>query len=330
MPFKFVRSSKVQSLISETKERVREEISMMNDHELKEHLDYVKNQHESYKSIGDDESKVLYHELKIIRAENTKRVNSNNAKLARQFLKLQTSKKMALLQFKWVILRGESPETGLGSGFSGIVSMNKSDMICVWLRPDDLPTYSASLGFVHTRRREGCLSTRRRVCFAWSGVEKKPLRRLRHACARHLRPEGSSRPRSVLRGCTHLPGVRAAACLVPALWCSEAGETGLVGGQPFLYQALCVLRRPSLSNNDDLGCGARAASGLARSQRTGKAVYARAVAPYRHARAESHRHRRDIDPQGSYLPDCGERSDSPSPDLVRRRGSLGGEHGAVL
>lgn len=93
MPFKFVRSSKAQSLIGETKERVREEISMMNDHELKVHLDYVKNQHEFYKSIGDDESKVLYHELKIIRAEITKRVNANNAKLARQFLKLQTSKK---------------------------------------------------------------------------------------------------------------------------------------------------------------------------------------------------------------------------------------------
>ncbi len=93
MPFKFVRSSKAQSLIGETKERVGEEISMMNDHELKEYLDYVKNRHEWYKSIGDDESKILYHELKIIRAENTKRVNANNAKLARQFLKLQTSKK---------------------------------------------------------------------------------------------------------------------------------------------------------------------------------------------------------------------------------------------
>ena len=94
MPFKFVRSSKAQSLISATKERVREEISMMNDHELKEHLDYVKNQHESFKFIGDDESKILYHELKIIRAENTKRVNANNAKLARQFIELQTSKKI--------------------------------------------------------------------------------------------------------------------------------------------------------------------------------------------------------------------------------------------
>ena len=94
MPFKFVRSSKAQSFIDETKARVREEISRMSDQELREHLDYVKSQHELYKSIGDDESKILYHELKIIRAEHTKRVNSNNAKLAKQFLKLQLSKKV--------------------------------------------------------------------------------------------------------------------------------------------------------------------------------------------------------------------------------------------
>ncbi len=93
MPFKFVRSSKAKSLINDTKERVREEISIMSDQELLEHLDYVKSQHELYKSIGDDESKTLYHELKIIRAEHTRRVNSNNAKLAKKFLKLQLSKK---------------------------------------------------------------------------------------------------------------------------------------------------------------------------------------------------------------------------------------------
>jgi hypothetical protein len=94
MPFKFVRSSQAQSLINETKERVREEISRLNDHELKEHLDYVKSQHELYKSVGDNESKILYHELKMIRAEHVKRINVNNAKLARQFLKLQLSKKI--------------------------------------------------------------------------------------------------------------------------------------------------------------------------------------------------------------------------------------------
>ena len=94
MPFKFIRSSKAQSLISETKDRVREEISNMTDYELKEHLEYIKSRHESCKFMGDDESKILYHELKIIRVEHNKRVNLNNAKLARQFLKLQLSKKI--------------------------------------------------------------------------------------------------------------------------------------------------------------------------------------------------------------------------------------------
>ena len=94
MPFKFVHSSQTQSLITDTKQRVREEISNMNDRELEDHLDYIKNRHELCKSAGDDESKTLYHELKIIRAEHNKRVNANNAKLARKFLKLQISNKI--------------------------------------------------------------------------------------------------------------------------------------------------------------------------------------------------------------------------------------------
>ena len=46
MPFKFVRSNSALSLISETNERVREKISMMNVYDLKEYLDRIKNQHE--------------------------------------------------------------------------------------------------------------------------------------------------------------------------------------------------------------------------------------------------------------------------------------------
>lgn len=91
------------------------------------------------------------------------------------------------------------------------MSMKTSGMICAWLRLDDLPIYFVSPAFVHMRRREGCSATRRRACFVWSDVGKKPLRGLRYACARHLRPQGSPRSRSLLRGCPHLPGVRAAA-----------------------------------------------------------------------------------------------------------------------
>jgi hypothetical protein len=92
MPFKFVRSTIVHSLIKETKERVLEEISGMSDEELKNHLDDAKSLHESLKEEGDDDSKILHHEVKIIRAEYIKRTNKKNAKLARQFEKLRLSK----------------------------------------------------------------------------------------------------------------------------------------------------------------------------------------------------------------------------------------------
>ena len=89
MPLKFVRSKRSQELIKETCERVRIEISQMTDQQLKGHLAKIKDEYESMKFMGDDESKILYHELKIIRTENLKRINVQNAKLARKFLKLQ-------------------------------------------------------------------------------------------------------------------------------------------------------------------------------------------------------------------------------------------------
>ena len=194
--------------------------------------------------------------------------------------------------------------------------MKKSDMICAWLPLDDLPTYSVSLASVHLQRREECSATLRRASFVWSDGKKSPLRGLRHACTWHLRPQASPCSRSLLRGCPHLPGVRTVACMVPPVWCGEAGETFLVGGQPVLYKTLCFLRRSALSGSDDLGCGARAESGLARRQGTGQAIHARAAAPHRYTGTQGDRHRRDIDSQGSYLPHCGERPDSASPDLA--------------
>ena len=45
---------------------------------------------------------------------------------------------------------------------------------------------------------------------------------------------------------------------------------------------------------------------------------------------EGKRHRRDLDSQGPYLSDRGERSDPQTPDQVWRRRPLGSEHGPVL
>ncbi len=48
------------------------------------------------------------------------------------------------------------------------------------------------------------------------------------------------------------------------------------------------------------------------------------------AGAQAHRHRRDLDQEAPHLPHRGQRSRSGPADRVRRRGSLRGQHGAVL
>ena len=52
--------------------------------------------------------------------------------------------------------------------------------------------------------------------------------------------------------------------------------------------------------------------------------------PRGHAWSAGDRHRRDLDPQGSHLPDRGQRPLARPADLVWRRGPLGGEHEPVL
>lgn len=66
----------------------------MSEKELEDHLGYTKGLYESFKLEGNHESKVLYHELKIIRSEYTRRINKKNALLARQYEKLKGSKKI--------------------------------------------------------------------------------------------------------------------------------------------------------------------------------------------------------------------------------------------
>lgn len=167
--------------------------------------------------------------------------------------------------------------------------------------------------FVCNTRCAAFSAIRKRASLPSHDAQKNDLRLLRSSAFRVVRPAHATRSRSLLRGCAYLPGVRTAACVVPALWHGEAGEASLVGEQPVLYQALCLLCRTALPDNNDLGCGARAASGLARGQGTGQAIHAGTVAPHRHAWAEGHRHRRDIDPQGAYLSYRGERSHPEAP-----------------
>ena len=101
-----------------------------------------------------------------------------------------------------------------------------------------------------------------------------------------LRPEDPKGPGSVLRGCAHLPGVGDPKGLLPKVQEREARETAVAGGQSFLHQAICLLRRPSVSGLGDHRCCQRTSPGLEDGEGAGEAIHAGAVEASGTARAE--------------------------------------------
>ena len=92
-----------------------------------------------------------------------------------------------------------------------------------------------------------------------------------------LRPEDTKGPGSVLRGCTHLPGVGDPTGLLPKVQGRETGEARLACGQSFLHQAICLLCGPSVSRLGDHGCCQGTSPGLEDGEGTGEAIHAGAV-----------------------------------------------------
>ena len=94
----------------------------------------------------------------------------------------------------------------------------------------------------------------------------------------------------------------------------------MAGGQSVLQQAVRLLRGAALPGDDDQETWLEE---LLLDWHTvkelEKAVHARATPPRRDARAEGHRHRRDLHPQGPHLPHRGQRPGAAPADLVRRQ-----------
>jgi hypothetical protein len=61
----------------------------MTTEELKVHLASIKALHSEYKSIQNDRSRILYHEIAVVKSELVRRVNQENAQLAKKVLKDQ-------------------------------------------------------------------------------------------------------------------------------------------------------------------------------------------------------------------------------------------------
>lgn len=188
-------------------------------------------------------------------------------------------------------------------------------------------TPTAFLIYGQAQGYEASSVTRRPASFASTGGEKN---RLRIRSARVVRPQDTPSPRPALRGHTDLPGAGDSPCPLYAVRHGEAGAPGVAGGQPVLHQALRLLCGTALPEYDDQRCRSGNPAELEDDQRPRCAVYARAGATGRDAGAEGGRNRRDLDPQGTYLPNRGQRLGTTAADLVWRPRPLGSEPGRVL
>src|SRR5271154_306185 len=161
-------------------------------------------------------------------------------------------------------------------------------------------------------------------------AQKNVLRNLWDDASELLRPHPATSARFVQWTVSCSARYRGSSGSMPSVWRGEARATGVPGRQSVLYPTLRVLRGPALPLGDDQGHCRGTAPRLGRGEGTGQAVHACAAQTRRHPGSARHRHRRDLDPQGSYLPYRRERPDPSSSDLVRWAGSLGSEHGRVL
>ena len=194
----------------------------------------------------------------------------------------------------------------------------------------DCGMHMRSQGFVRSPRCMACSVIRKRVSSPSNGAQKNDLQLLRSSALGLVRPTHAARSRSVVWRHAHLSGDRGASCALQELRAREARAARLPGGQPFLYQALCLLRWAALSSGHHQGRCRGTQASLGDDQDSGDPVHARATGPCGHPRPQSHRHRRDLDPQGPYLPHRGQRPASRAPGLVWWSRSQRGEHGAVL
>ena len=121
--------------------------------------------------------------------------------------------------------------------------------------------------------------------------EKNNLWSLRFDSAYFLRSEDPQSSRPVLRRYADQPGHGDPSSLLLPVWESEARKAGLAGRLSLLYQAVCLLRGPSLSRFEYPGRGQGVAFGLEDRQILGEAIHGRAGAPSGDTWAEGAGHR---------------------------------------
>jgi len=162
------------------------------------------------------------------------------------------------------------------------------------------------------------------------GGGKNCLRSLWLLRASLVRPQAAPSPRlGVWRPSDLLEG-RDPAYRLQEMRQGEAGEAGLARTQSVLQQTLRLLRGTALPSRDYQGHCQRNASGLVDGQEVRDAVHEGTAPQSGEPSSQGDRNRRDLDSEGTHVPDRGQRSAASAANLVRRQGPLRKEHGRVL
>jgi len=168
-------------------------------------------------------------------------------------------------------------KTLYGQGVHKLERSHKSGIGFSWYDIDGFGIHIGFLVSAHSTPLVESLETVEPGSYDWCVGEKNRLWSVRPCSSSVLRPEDPKGPGSVLRGCAHLPGVGDPKGLLPKVQEREAGETGVAGGQSFLYQAFCLLCGPSVSGLGGHGRSQGTALGLEDGEGPGEAIHAGAV-----------------------------------------------------
>ena len=206
----------------------------------------------------------------------------------------------------------------------------KSGMIAGCTHTDTSGTPTASPASGPLQRSRASPVIRRPALSTCAGGEKNGMWCVRPGHPILVRPQDTPRSRPALRGHAGLPGGGDSSRRVQEMRQSEAGNGGLAGGQSVLHQTLCLLRGTALPKHDDQGCRRGNPAELENDQGPRCAVHAGAVASSGQAGAKGRRDRRDLNPQGTHVPDCGQRLGAAAAHLVRGHGPLRSKYGRVL
>ena len=191
-------------------------------------------------------------------------------------------------------------------------------------------TRIASRAFARAQRYKASSVIRGPAFSVSIGGGKNRLRSLRLYQASMVRSKTAPSPRLGVWRPSNLLGDRGAPYRLPPMLEGEAREAGLACGQSVLQQTVCLLCGTALPGHDDQRRCPRNTLGLEDCQGVRQALHAGAATQNRNSSSQGDRNRRDLDPEGTHVPDRGQRPFAPPPDLVWWQGPLRTEHGRVL